>query len=510
MNDFVMSEQTQLANFAWVFWGALIPIVVVVGIIVVILINLRRVVPTNEAHIVQRKRKSDVHWKWFKWWNVYISWPSWVPVFWVEVQRLPLSIFTLQLNEYRAYDSWKVPFIVDITAFFVIKDPEIASQKIFNIGELRNQLNEILKWVVRKTLASKDIIEIMESRVEIKDEFYSEVFSRVKDWWVDLKNVEFMDIRDPDDGSSAVIDNIMNKKKSQIEADSQIEVRENHKRATIEKENKDSEARARAREARSRADIVESDSLRLSDLKRIENEKITQDLELDKNRELSMKKEEVKQNVYEAAKVTREKELAIKQLEEEKQAEINKNIEIIKARELSEKAIIDAEARAKTIEMDAEARKRQVELNAEAEKSRIESIWLAEAKKVDYMWSAEAKAKAEMANSLNAFSAHAIAYMIKELEVQLAEKVDLEKAKALSRADIKVISTGENGWRWVENFMELFSANGWAQIGAMIENFKNTIWEEKVDEMINKISNFKSKSSTIQNNLASVDELEEK
>jgi len=49
------------------------------------------------------------------------------------------------LNGYRAYDSGKVPFMVDVTAFFVIKEPEIAAQKIFSIEELRSQLNEILK-----------------------------------------------------------------------------------------------------------------------------------------------------------------------------------------------------------------------------------------------------------------------------------------------------------------------------------------------------------------------------
>ena len=363
--------------------------------------------------------------------------------------------------------------MVDVTAFFVIKEPEIAAQKIFSIEELRSQLNEILKWVVRKTLAWKDIIEIMESRVGIKDEFYNEVFSAVKDWWVDLKNVEFMDIRDPEDESSKVIDNIMNKKRSQIESESQIEVAENQKRATIEKENKDSEARARAAEAKSKADIVEYDSRREADIKRIENERVTQNMEIEKERMLAMQKEEAKQSLYESAKVTKEKELAIKQLEEEKRAQINKNIEIIKAEEQKQKSQIEAEAN-----------KIKIELEAQAEKIKIESIWFAEAKRVDYMWSAEAKNKTEMAKALNEFSPIAIQFMIKELEVKLSEVVDLEKAKALWKAQIKVISTGENGGNGIKNFMDLFSANGWANIWAMVENFKNTVWEEKVNEIM--------------------------
>jgi len=466
---------------------------------IIILINLRRVVPTNEVHIVQRKKTSEVYGRWFESWNIYLSWPSWMPLFWVDVQRLPLSIFTIQLLEYRAYDSWKVPFLVDVTAFFVIKEPEIAAQKIYSIQELNTQLNEVLKWVIRKTLASKDIVEIMESRTEIKDEFYNEVFSAVKDWWIDLKNVEFMDIKDPEDWSSKVIDNIMNKKRSQIESESQIEVAENQKRATIEKENKDSEARAKAAEAKSKADIVEYDSRRQADMKKIENEKITQNLEIEKDRSLAMQKEEVKQNLFEATKITREKELAVKQLEDEKTAEINKNIELIKAEEQKQKSIIeaqalaeasklDAQARAQAKELDAQAQAKAKELEAQAEKIRIESIWLAEARKIDFMWTAEAKNKVEMAKALNSFSKEALDYMEKELDVKLSEIVDLEKAKALSRADIKIISTWENGGNWVKNFMELFSANWWAHLWAMFENFKNTVWEEKANQIISKIT----------------------
>jgi len=40
------------------------------------------------------------------------------------------------------------------------------------------------------------VVDIMESRSDIKEEFYKEVFSAVKAWGVDLKNVEFMDIKD--------------------------------------------------------------------------------------------------------------------------------------------------------------------------------------------------------------------------------------------------------------------------------------------------------------------------
>jgi hypothetical protein len=60
---------------------------------------------------------------------------------------------------------------------------------------------------------------------------------------------------------------------------------------------------------------------------------------------------------------------------------------------------------------------------------------------LDYIGTAEAKNKAQMADSLNVFTRESLGYMVKELEVNLSEVVDLEKAKALGKADVKVIST---------------------------------------------------------------------
>lgn len=470
----------ELYWIGWILW------IVGVLILLYIITKLRKVVPTNEVHIVQSKNNSTPYGKGQEAWNVYLAWPAWVPVFWIEVQQLPLSIFDLQLNGYKAYDVGKVPFQVDITAFFEIKQPVLAAEKVFSIWELKDQLNETVKWVVRKILASKDIVEIMESRSEIKDQFYKEVFQAVKAWWVDLKNVEFMDIRD-DDGSQ-VVTNIMMKKRSLIESESQIEVAENQKKATIEKENKIAEARAAAAKAKSSADIVSSDSERDAELKRIENEKLTQNQDIEKERILAVQKEEAKQKVYESEKETKARQLAVKQLDEEKNAEIAKNIEIIKAEEQKQKSIIDAQADKESITLKAEADKTKVELEAEAEKTKIESIWIAKAKEIDYLGTAEAKNKTQMAEALNTFDSESIAYMVKELEVNLAEIVDFEKAKALSKADVKVISTWASGWEWVKSFMDLFSANWWTNIGAMVEAAKNTMWEDKVNDFLSKFT----------------------
>jgi len=143
------------------------------------------------------------------------------------------------------------------------------------------------------------------------------------------------------------------KKRSLIESESEIEVAENQKKAIIEKENKTSEARAQAAEAKSRADIIESDAQREAELKRIENEKLTQNKDIEKDRILSIQKEEAKQNFYDAEKNTKIKMLAVKQVEDEKTAEIAKSIEIIRAEEQKQKSIIDAEGAKAQVELEA-------------------------------------------------------------------------------------------------------------------------------------------------------------
>jgi flotillin len=73
-----------------------------------------------------------------------------------------MSIFTVDLNEYQAYDQGKVPFVVDIKAWFRITEASMAAQRIENFEELKDQLDDILKGAVRKILASSDIESIME------------------------------------------------------------------------------------------------------------------------------------------------------------------------------------------------------------------------------------------------------------------------------------------------------------------------------------------------------------
>ncbi len=464
-------------------WLILWPVGIVIFIVfIIIAVNLRKVVSTNEVHILQKGKRTIIKGKDFEEWNVYYNFPQWMPWFGVSVTKLPLYVFDIKLEKYQAYDNGKIPFDVDVTAFFIIKDPELAAKRVADFEELKLQLKEIVKWSIRKTLSQYDIQEIMEARGDLATKFYEEITQAVKEWWVDLKNIEFMDIIDAE--WFEVIRNLLEKKRKAIESDSKNEVaRKNRDIEIVEAQ------------AKKEAEVKRIENEKEAKLAQIEADKLTRTQEVEKEKLIRLQEEESKKQIFEKQKETKQKELDIKLLEEEREAEIQKVKEIIDAEKSKEIDIKNAEAKARTIELDAEARARAVELDAEAKQGAVEKEWLAKAKSIDYIGTAEAKNKMEMAKALNMFSQTTLEYLTQELNLKYNTKVDLEKAKALEKADIKVISTGANGDEGMNSFMDLFTSKGGANVWAMVESFKNTVWEEKFNEIAKKAINITKKKS---------------
>jgi flotillin len=200
---------------------------------IIIAMYFRKVVPTNEVHIVQSTKRTTPYGKDLEDGAVYYNRPSWVPAIGIARIILPTSMFTIELNGYYAYDKEKVPFVVDVMAWFRVEDSKTAAQRIENFTILRAQLDDILKGAVRAVLASDNVVSIMEIRKELGEKFKSEVLQQCEEYGVYTVNIDFMDIRDPSDNSSNVIADIMEKKKSMIEKESRIEVANNQKEARI-------------------------------------------------------------------------------------------------------------------------------------------------------------------------------------------------------------------------------------------------------------------------------------
>lgn len=158
----------------------IVPLIITV-IVTIYIFSLRRIVPTNVVHIVQRGDKT-VSYGVGKGSNVYYEFPKWLPKLGVEVRILPVSNFDIDLSKYSAYDKDRVPFVVDVKAFFHIADTNKAAEKVESFDELRKQLENVVQGTVRSILAKSKLEEIMEERSVFGDKFTENVRVDLQNW----------------------------------------------------------------------------------------------------------------------------------------------------------------------------------------------------------------------------------------------------------------------------------------------------------------------------------------
>lgn len=453
---------------------AIIAVVAVISIILIVALLLRRVVPTNEVHIIQSGKSTVSYGKDHDAGNTYYEWPSWMPKIGIVKIVLPVSVFDEDLESYEAYDKGRLPFVVDVKAFFRITDSNMAAQRVSSFDELRNQLRAILQGAVRTILASADIEEIMQGRSQFGESFTREVETQLKNWGVStVKNIELMDIRDS--STSNVIKNIMEKKKSLIEMQSRIEVAENMKRASIAEI-----------EAKRETDIQEQEALQKVGSRTAEKEK-----------EVGISNELAQQSIKEQAKITKQKELEILKVSEVTQANIAKDVQIVKANQdketaaiNKEMAIIKAAQEKETTILVAEGTKSTTILvaegNLESKKRESEGIAV----------EGTAKAEAEKAMQLAPVQAQIVLakeignnegyqkYLVTIEQVKASQAVGIEQAKALSQANVKVIANSGNVENGMKNIMDVFSSTGGTNLGAMLEGLAQT---EQGEAILNKV-----------------------
>lgn len=431
-------------------------IVVLIGCALLITFIFRRVVPTNMVHIVQSRNTTTSYGTGATRGNVYYEWPSWLPIIGITKIDLPVSNFNLNLRNYEAYDKERVPFVLDLTAFFRISDTNVAAQRISSRADLENQLTSILQGAVRKILASYDINSIMTERATFGEQFTAEVESELKNWGVEpVKNVELMDIRDSE--RSTVISDIMAKKSSQINMESRKEVANNTKEAEVaEIEAK----RAVAIEQQQMEKLVGEKTAEKTKAVGIANEKANQEVALEK-----------------AKTVTNQKE--IDKISAVKEAEIKKQSEIIKAEQEKETQRLIAEGALQATKLGAEGIEAKGKAEAEAEK----------AKQL-----APVHAQIELAKEIGKNGEYQNYLVLLEFAKAYIE-VGSEQAKALQQAEVKIIANGGNASGGVKNAIDIFSANGGFAIGSMLEALQSTPQGQKVFEQVKSLVDGGSKKS---------------
>jgi len=421
--------------------GAAIALALALTAFVFWVLTLRRVVSTNDVHIIQSSKRTVSYGKDQDSGNTYYEWPSWIPVIGINVIKLPVSVFSLRLKDYEAYDSGRLPFVLDLEAFFRIENSNISAQRVFSFQELNGQLTSILQGAARTILASKTLEEIMKGRSEFGDAFTKEVNEQLKAWGVTtVKNIELMDIRDSRD--SQVIQNIMDKKKSEIEKESRVVVAGNLKAAQN----------------------AEIDAQREVEINRQLAEQQVGIKTADKDKAVGIANEKAQQDIKEQQKVTTEKAMEVERVQSVKTAEIAKDVNIVKAEEQRQTEIVKAEGeRQKTVliaEGNLEAQKREAEgllVNGQAK---------AEAEKLLQL--APVEAQIVLAKEIGENQSYQ-QYLITIRQVEAHQAIGVEQARALDKADIKVIANSGTVTGGISSLGELFTSQGGSNVGAALE-----------------------------------------
>ena len=80
---------------------------------------------------------------------------------------MPLSHFSVDLQEDEAYDKDKLPFVVDITAFFRIADYRQVASRIEDSATLQKHLTKIVQSAVRSIPTKDTLDEIMTKTISL-------------------------------------------------------------------------------------------------------------------------------------------------------------------------------------------------------------------------------------------------------------------------------------------------------------------------------------------------------
>ncbi|MCR8700049.1 SPFH domain-containing protein [Campylobacter ureolyticus] len=449
-------------------------IAIVIALCIIIPLFFRRVVETNEVHIVQSSNKTVSYGKDTGNGNTYYEFPSWVPIFGITKIVLPVSVFAIKIDDYEAYDLGRLPFVVDITAFFRIEDSNLAAQRVESFEDLQIQLTNIIQGSIRSILSSRALEDILQIRSELGDDFTKAVKIQLQSWGIEpVKNIELMDIRDS--SGSKVIFNIMEKKKSEIEKESRIEVANNLKLAQI--------AEIEAVQA---TEVKQQDANKIVGLKTVENE-----------REVAISKELANQLIKDQEKITKEKEMEVVRVKDVKEAEIKKQVEIVRAEQDQRKIEIDAEARKNAKIKDAEAIKENQILVAQGDKEKqflaaaalLEmkdkeaqgtlKIGSAEAEALRLKELAPVNAQIELAKEIGENEGYQT-YLISIKQIEANRDIGLEQAKALSNADLKIIANEGNVASGVNKIGDVLSSKGGTNLASMLEGLNQSEIGKKI------------------------------
>lgn len=407
-------------------------------------VALRRVVPTNRVDIVQSAKWTRSYGKGRDYGNAYYAIPSFVPVFGVTITHFPESVFDITLSGYDAYDSGRLPFLVDVMAFFRVEDSDTAAHRVAHFDELRDQLKGVLQGAVRRTLAVHKLEQIMEDRTALGQTFTEEVNEQLKEWGVTTaKSIEFMDIRDVQ--GSQVISNIMAKEKSRIEMESRMAVAGNMQNAQTREVEASREVQMRQQEA---ALAVGQKAAATKQAVGVAEQQATQEV-------LTQEQE------------TAKRQMEVQQVQDVRAAEIAQSVAVVQAEQARKVAVVESDAERQRQEIVAQGRLAAAKLDAQGTQAKGE----AEGNAKRAVLLAEVAPQITLAKEIGSNEGYQ-SYLVRIRGVEAQQAVGVANAEALKAADIKVIATGGSVQSSLGSVSELFTPKGGATIGGMIEGLE--------------------------------------
>lgn len=393
------------------------------------ILSLRTVVPTNMVHIAQTRNKSLPYGRGKEAGNVYYKFPDWIPFIGIVVTQFQESIFQINLKNYDAYDSARLPFMIDVSAFFKVANAETVAQRVSGFPELTSQLESILQGAVRRILATTSLEEIMQERSSLGDKFTAEVQAQIQEWGVEsVKTIEFMDLRDA--SGSAVIANIMEKKKSLIESESRIEVASNKQAAKT----------------------AEIEAERIIQVNQQQAEQQVGMASAEKQRLVGIAQEISQQEILTQQKNTKEKSMDVARVNLVKQAEIDKDVAIVEAEQAKQQVQISSEATLYQANKNAEAIKAEGEANATAQRLMLEAPVEAQIK-----LAVEIGGNAEYQN-----------YLITIKQIEVDGEVRKANAAALEKAELKLLVNSGDVQSGLNQLTDVLSSKGGQAISGMM------------------------------------------
>ncbi len=346
-----------------------------------------RVVKPNEAHVRMFRNRKEVFIAREGQALSYFEFPMIM-----QVLILPLSFFKTEIENYSFEDKNFAPFKATVVPYFIIADPKIASERVSQFAELRDQLEKIVLSVSRSTMLKYTIREIMSDRQKIGGLIESEISGKFEEFGVSLKNFELVDIGDEE--GSKVIKNLNLAEEARIESDSRKVVAEKTSDARLVEATRDEAAQKR-------------------EIERDRQVGVAQQL---KDEEISVKKQDA---------ITAEK-MAV-QIETIRQKEIDRTAADLEGQAIAVQRIKEAEGF-----KDAKV------LEAEGDSTYIDKTGKAEGDAIAY--AGEGKARGILAEAEAMQKYDAAGKYIKELVVK--QNIQNAYAKALESADLKAYMTG--------------------------------------------------------------------